>query len=402
MPKKFTRKRGGKYVGEGTYGCTYKPAMICKGEAGREPNSISKLISKKNTAGNLKGTHLLASIDPAQKFFLYPHSVCEPNITKIDPAENNLMSCGKYRKKKFSENLSGTDLIFMKNGGLDLIQYKPNATDFLHFFEDFSELFEGLQKLHENKIIHFDIKPPNIVVKKKPSGAFQFRFIDFGFMTSVADFDNTNKNLYLANYPYWPYEVRFLSPMFTKANLTEENVREFITTTLDYTSKFFTSLHMDSIGVLAADFSGSFDTYKYPMPTAAQMLKKREKLLMAIDTYSMGITLAEIYSNLTQHTYYKGAVSYPTAGLSFEALAWNEEVSDRISKPLFALVESMTKSYWLDRITPEAAQFTYDVNILPEMETFFTPMKVAVGLGLPFAPPAPGGGKRKTRKSYRK
>ena len=385
------------YLGEGSYGCTYKPAMKCKGESNREPNSISKLLLKFNTADDLKGKDLLEPIDPTQQFFLFPSRVCQPNIGSMDPVENNLMKCGKYKYRYMNQTLLNSDLILMKNGGEDLVRFKVRPDEFYPFFRDFSNLLEGLVILNENNFVHFDIKPENIVVKKQADGSFHFRFIDFGLMTSVADFDSMNTAIFLNNYFVWPYDVRFLAPMFTAASLTDADINEFYRKGPDSYSRFIKSiLYYD---VQKPNFVNRYNGYKSPTKTAAQALKRRENLLMAVDTYSMGVTMASLYATLTGHRYTLGDVEYSTAGLSPEAISWHQEVAEKVSKPLFEMIESMIHPSWIDRMSPRTIVTTYQLEILPEMERLFTPAKVAIGLGLSAAP---GGGKRKTRKSCRR
>ena len=39
-----TLKRGGKFIGKGAYGCLFRPALLCKGDAARRPDHVSKLM----------------------------------------------------------------------------------------------------------------------------------------------------------------------------------------------------------------------------------------------------------------------------------------------------------------------------------------------------------------------
>ena len=55
-----TRKlKGGKYKYAGTYGCTYFPAMKCKGDLQRTPFSISKIMAKDHAIAEYQKQSLL-------------------------------------------------------------------------------------------------------------------------------------------------------------------------------------------------------------------------------------------------------------------------------------------------------------------------------------------------------
>ena len=42
--KKCYKKKGGKAIGSGGYGCVFYPALKCEGSTDREKNKISKLM----------------------------------------------------------------------------------------------------------------------------------------------------------------------------------------------------------------------------------------------------------------------------------------------------------------------------------------------------------------------
>lgn len=52
-----------------------------------------------------------------------------------------------------------------------------------------SQIFNGLRGLFEMKIIHSDIKPENILVKKEQGGKYTFKICDFGFAAKHENFN---------------------------------------------------------------------------------------------------------------------------------------------------------------------------------------------------------------------
>jgi hypothetical protein len=51
----YTRKKGGKFIAQGSYGCVFGPPLKCKEDSERMNNShISKFMRKNNAESELK------------------------------------------------------------------------------------------------------------------------------------------------------------------------------------------------------------------------------------------------------------------------------------------------------------------------------------------------------------
>lgn len=185
-----TRKlKGGKYKYEGSYGCTYVPAMKCKGDLERTPFAISKLMEATDAKDEYQKQSLLKKIDPDQKFFLWPMRMCDVQESDLDLLnEDNLDSCDLVGDL-INSNLSNAKLLYYREGGTDLQHITLQPTEYEQFFIGLGQLLEGLALLHSRDAVHLDIKPGNIVGNRLPNGTFDFHFIDFGFTCKTRNFD---------------------------------------------------------------------------------------------------------------------------------------------------------------------------------------------------------------------
>ena len=402
-------KRGGKYIGEGTYGCGFSPALRCEGETKRDYDLFSKLMSIDEAEKERIKGDLLKITDPEQRYFLYPLKVCKVNqslLGKHNP-ENNIKSC----KKTFAGKLNDARAVQYKYGGIDLKKLTYTAEDVLPLFRGLTNLFQGLFKLQQDGVSHNDIKPENVVYLKQDDGSFLIRFIDIGFLQRNTDpitepFDS--------DYYAWPYEMRFtVDPGFI---ITQKSI-----------DKWHNANKHDSLGYLQYDhffttdgsrkFTKAFaeDIYKRLETRAKQSVnplntsgtpdekeRKREKyqedidkklqdiILKKVDVYSLGGVLLYLYSRILQHYIEKDHVEFlllwnnkavrvenlEAEGLSKAATTWHQEVAEKISKPYFKLCLEMMDLDPMKRPQLPIALNTYKKKILPQMAIYFTPENI--------------------------
>ena len=250
MPRRRTRKRGGgRIIGQGAYGCVYRPALACEGNTGVRDGQVSKLVSKKNVDEEFGSYTILRSIDPGRELYAYPIELCpfhaasqtpETLDTFLAPAEkaaltanpliatrNNYTRIEKmksdYRrqgKKCVVENADQGQIIQMADAGNTFNQLKLTKNDVYGFFEGFANILQAVKVLHEAGYFHHDIKPDNILIQRAGFGAspsaFKFRLSDFGTMRSLSKSLETYKagghvnGIYHSAYPYWPLYTIFL------------------------------------------------------------------------------------------------------------------------------------------------------------------------------------------------
>ena len=226
-------RRGGGIIGSGSYGCVYRPALRCPGNAAvNRSQQISKLVKTKSIAGEIQGIDLLKAADPAQDYLLYPlDETCPFNITAqpdpvsiqasfLHPTEFYNTMPGPMQKikcpiKGINQN---STVLFNYDGGEKPTNRSYSANDYFSVFEGFTKILDGVNVLHKHKLVHHDIKDLNMVLKLHESGSgFEYRLIDFGFMrrfeqfrSRYADGPSINDN-YVLPYIIWPFYIFIFS-----------------------------------------------------------------------------------------------------------------------------------------------------------------------------------------------
>lgn len=166
LQRAYTRKKlvtkpfplpfaGGRLLASGSFGCVYKPAIICKGEQTRRKNVISKYMEKKVALAELSSHEILLKLDQGQRYFVFPTDSCEPG----DQTEENMPRCGLKFK---------TPTLLLSNyGGTDVFEMLESRLVPRHIWFDFlvsyANVIEGLCLLHHSGLTHFDVKNENLV-----------------------------------------------------------------------------------------------------------------------------------------------------------------------------------------------------------------------------------------------
>ena len=164
---------GGRLVGQGTYGCVFQPALLCRGKKHAiDPHKVGKVTSLTDASNELVISRYLHTLPDAHMYTVPPDpESCVPR-TRSKQSESDLTKCG------FLEDVAIKDSIqlVMPWGGIPLSQVNlnPDTFDFCQFVEDILAVGAFLVL---NDICHFDIWGQNIVFDKytKP------RLIDYGF-----------------------------------------------------------------------------------------------------------------------------------------------------------------------------------------------------------------------------
>ncbi len=329
--KKQNRKaRGGSIIGQGSFGCVYKPSLRCAGLS-LEENNVSKLIYRRNLLKE-KGPAVLPEINAAQEYFVYPRMNC-PFNSSIQTNHNE--ECTAVNEKKGNRHL-----LIMKDGGVepDNIIYQPE--DYYKFFDAFSNVFTAVQKLHERGYVHHDIKPSNMLVKVNEIEkvneygevniirTYKIRLIDFGLVRNVEEdvnryFDNdmpiyTNKgrngnpiSRYSMPYDYYPFTTDILARQlsFFKDKRTNE-LRTDVDFWLRYNDFYYKNWRKTTIQrqtYANAAMPLSFYLPEKLRPHQYGTAEKRGYMLLLHDTLSSKENLANYMKNID---YYSIAVTF--------------------------------------------------------------------------------------------
>ena len=165
--------KGGFLRGQGTYGCVFQPALLCRGSKNpTDPNKVGKITSYEDAKNELKIGKYLHTLPGYEKYVISaePES-CIPRA-KSKQTDKDIDKC------RFSEDLhlNTTVQIIMPWGGYSLnrINLDPGHFDFFKFMED---ILAAGTFLVTNDTCHFDLGGLNVLVDKQ----VQARLIDFGF-----------------------------------------------------------------------------------------------------------------------------------------------------------------------------------------------------------------------------
>jgi len=222
-PKSAEKKHKLKLIGEGSYGCVFKPTMTCKKTAKRKKqnytNKIAKFMYKEDALKELAEYTIVKKIDPASEYFLGKPNMCSPDIKENDPA---LEKCRLYQESKTSKTIADYSILILQDGGEDLVSFSKyiselsinsNTTHVIRvFWTESVRLMKGLLLFEKNGISHHDLKPQNIVYNKNKRRA---KFIDFGLtrrIDYVLQLCRNDKNR-MSDYAFWtyPFEFAFLN-----------------------------------------------------------------------------------------------------------------------------------------------------------------------------------------------
>jgi serine/threonine protein kinase len=172
--RKNKKHIGAKRLGYGVSAFVIDPPIQCKD--GRDMTGYVSRVSKESnfdeitSKENKKIINKLKKIDPDQKYFLYPEycipgELTEENkkdgVTEKNKKYSEIMKKGNedwwkyydatYRNRTWKEFLKGRKKKI-------LVESEEKATE-----KQIKHLFEGIELLHKNKILHNDLHPGNVI-----------------------------------------------------------------------------------------------------------------------------------------------------------------------------------------------------------------------------------------------
>jgi serine/threonine protein kinase len=133
------------------------------------------------------------------------------NKSAIQKCENSKL------KRAFERDISSLSLLIMEYGGIHLKEFaKKNAhsganSELELFWIELLRIFYGLRIFQNHNILHYDLKPQNMVYNEN---AHRINFIDFGHMRTmkkaVSDSSKSKNHLSVFHWSY-PFESYFLN-----------------------------------------------------------------------------------------------------------------------------------------------------------------------------------------------
>ncbi len=359
------RSRGGAYISKGTYGCAFaKPPLKCKDEpARRNAKQLSKVLDKEHAESEYAESEPFKRMDPKKEYFIWSHHKCGLDFKNIK-SENRMEKCiepinlghGQYHQTVNIHRGEPT-LLFYEFGGKDLSSLQLHYSEYAEFFKGLLNLLRGLVIMHDNEMVHNDIKPPNIVGKKQLDGSFSMRFIDFGLSKSTTRIDRNSEAIKLiSNHWYWyyPFDFRFLwagrgKPIVTSQELStwyqKNEGLQLIMPQFSYWDLHWSPLHTkDDVQSILSKINYSVE--------ARMILEK-------VDVFSLGVSFAEMFTRLVGHHMWGGLtgssiyISLKGKHVSLnritadeiggqDILDWHRKLAKEVTAPFHTIVYRMT------------------------------------------------------------
>ena len=331
-------QEGGKLIGQGTYGCVYKPAIPCTRRGKEASDIVSKVMIKRHARDEAKELDKISSIDKKKEYYLGKPKQCNLDDEYVDYIMTNVDGI---------EDCKAIELGFLQ--GIDILQYKDGGMDLSKFFQTMKKgyspqvskklllnirpLLMGLVEMKKHNYSHSDIKTLNIVINPK---TYRMYYIDFGLAQSYARKIN-NQYLYKAGYFAFPMETVLMTDYpsrYRNSNDLNSQAKE------KYERSYAKVIERK---VFAYGTPYSFDFRKYPSDWTPK------KVIQQVDTFSLGLVLAELYTEMKHRLF---------------NMAQNNNTVPYLSH-FYTLINGMIKPHYYERFTPEQALSYYDDNILP-------------------------------------
>ena len=213
MINRRMKLKGGKFLGQGTYGCVFFPSKKCRFQLEQKQSfdkAVSKVFSdKRDMKDEIVENNKIKKMD---KNGLYTNKAlgnCELSINEFDVDETT--QC-RHLSTSNSDNTSKYQILY-EHKGVDLKGFMKNPYSLSSTFNYLLNLMKGIQLLVKHYYVHLDLKPENILI----SDSNKALLIDFGLGRSFNSLYNIDNSDYLLKYNYiwYPPEFNFFYELQT-------------------------------------------------------------------------------------------------------------------------------------------------------------------------------------------
>lgn len=295
---------GSGLIGNGSFGCVFKPLIPCNNRKKSDDKKVSKIFfgndSKNDADIEFKLSKNINRIDPHNKWSYSWDTKCKsPTYAQIFKRDKNIKECLKdaniddERFDRTSYMLTGDYAGKVINQTRETIELKRCYTDvksfrliFLKIMKYVKPLFLGLKELYNHKLSHLDINRNNMTMQLEDK---LFRYIDFGLSCKFEDIDkyeNRSKSEFGWERVYPPYPLEFIY-LFAPNELLKEEIED-IKAGINRTG-------FDMYLLIHETVFGRIDMTKYQLDLLKKIQKRKlntKKVVELLDTYSLGIFIA--------------------------------------------------------------------------------------------------------------
>lgn len=296
---------GGRFLGEGSFGCVISPALQCNRKSKKYSikqkrysitrDDVSKIISRTDDEtqdsvdNEIVISNKLKYIDPNQKYFVYIKENCKirnvpkerSNLASVRYPDNAYSEIQMLDKKKLDKKHCEVDLmleprnLILSDGGKELgdvlhiskkihlssssAKYKSEYLDEIEmtklFYKNFKHhirgLLEGLYKLHQHNIVQRDIKIENLMIDwtSNAKNNVIVRYIDFGLSEILSpQYISSKSNIHAHGTPELiPPDIIIVSQLKQYYRHDKEYILSKILPELEPSvQKTFIDLHLDT------------------------------------------------------------------------------------------------------------------------------------------------------------
>lgn len=307
-----------KKLGEGSYGCVVSHPLKCSDKEKMitqkkqiEAKQVGKLFyDKADYQSEIKLSKIIRKIDPSETKLLVPTSACAISRNTLENPENvnTIMKCEKITNQdsayQYYSDIERSTIpkkvwqLKMPYAGIDIdksLEKYKNKITVKSFMKMMIQVFEGLVLLKKNRMVHQDIKIPNVLVYNKKA-----KLIDFSLMLPFKEIYTVN-NYYRLKRKYRPFPPEYYLVslvMRYEGELHQLNTSSHIRDVIDDKYKH----HIEKISYYFEPFytlEELYDhtEYKTLLPLIMRNIETMNKYTDKIDIYSVGILMAELSKN---------------------------------------------------------------------------------------------------------
>jgi len=294
-------------LGKGTSGCVLSPQIPCmpgtedpKGfGVGSVGSSVSKVfmshesgVTEELMREEKRKMKYVKLMDPTSLFTIPFHGVCRADLS----ATALKRACALSEEMEVNEYQ-----IVYGNGGADLFKIMSTSRmTFMELLPCFVSVMCGLVKMNSGskrseKFMHGDIKPGNITLGEDG----HCKLIDFGFLESKKDVNESYCQFALEPYEYWPLEYDILKP----GNESKPLLKKFV---FDYlTSDIKEEVKSVNLGEYESFLARLPELYKFDAKYMSEFFIEKYLYLAMnffdkFDVYSLGVTMLELYNSMNR------------------------------------------------------------------------------------------------------
>lgn len=300
-------------IGEGGYGCIIQPAVVDKYRktfnlkyTDKDSSDIGKLfLEKRHFDAELKLLLGIQKIDMDSKFTV--------KLKGANSFQSKLLNPSVLRCLETDEN-SEVFQIVMEYGGKDIESLSDKSIPFKYFIKNFKTFLEGLKVFHSFDMIHYDIKPSNILVSSN-----KMSLIDFGISIPVDKMYSSENKKRLSDFYVFHSPESFMAYLLFDDKQSQSSFQNHLNTVVNemdeygYFNELWENNKIEMVKSELTDFVNilKYNNYSYQQVFNADMAFK-------CDIYSLNFVVKEfshkiIYDNDMQKEFIRELYSMCSA-----------------------------------------------------------------------------------------